>query len=109
MIFIVDIDHTICNTPAIDGKQRYDLSTPYPERIQKVNELYEAGHTVIYWTARGSGSGINQFQITHKQLVEWGAKFHEVRLGKPSYDVWVDDKAFSDKDFFGPLQPQPKD
>lgn len=101
MIYIVDIDQTICNTPVIDGKHRYDLSEPYPERIQKINELYDEGHTIIYWTARGSGSGINQFKITFGSLMAWGAKFDELRLGKPSYDVWVDDKAFSDKDFFG--------
>ena len=104
MIYIVDIDQTICSTPVINGKNRYDLSKPYPDRIEKINELYEAGHTIIYWTARGSGSGINQFQITHGSLWAWGAKFHELRLGKPSYDVWIDDKAFSDKDFFGTVQ-----
>jgi hypothetical protein len=103
MIYIVDIDHTICNTPEIDGKQRYDLSTPYPERIERINKLYDEGHTIIYWTARGSGSGINQFKITHGSLLEWGAKFHEVRLGKPSYDVWIDDKAINDKQYFGEL------
>ena len=101
MIYIVDIDETICYTPTIDGKRRYELSKPYPERIEKINQLYDEGHTIIYWTARGSGSGINQFQITFGSLKAWGVKFHEVRLGKPSYDVWVDDKAFSDKDFFG--------
>lgn len=103
MIYIVDIDETICYTPTIDGKRRYDLSTPYPERIEKINQLYEEGHTIVYWTARGSGSGINQFQITFGSLMAWGAKFHEVRLGKPSYDVWIDDKAFNDKTFFGDL------
>lgn len=103
MIYIVDIDKTICNTPFVENKNRYDLSTPYHERIKKVNDLYDDGHTIIYWTARGSGSGINQFQITHKQLIDWGVKFHELRLGKPSYDVWIDDKAFSDKDFFGAI------
>jgi len=109
MIYIVDIDQTICDTPNIGGKQRYDLSKPYPERIEKINELYEAGHTIIYWTARGSGSGINQFKITFGSLTAWGAKFHELRLGKPSYDIWIDDKAFSDKDFFGTVLASDED
>lgn len=103
MIFIVDIDQTICHTPSVDGKHRYDLSMPYPQRIEKINELYNQGHTIIYWTARGSSSGINQFQLTWEQLQNWGALFHEVRLGKPTYDVWIDDKAISDKDFFADL------
>ena len=104
MIYIVDIDQTICSTPVINGKNRYDLSKPYPDRIEKINKLYEEDHTIIYWTARGSGSGINQFKITHGSLMAWGAKFHELRLGMPSYDVWIDYKAFSDKDFFGTVQ-----
>lgn len=103
MIYIVDIDQTICKTPEIDGKNRYDLSTPHADRIKKINQLYDDGHTIIYWTARGSGSGINQFQITYNQLTTWGAKFHELRLGKPSYDIWIDDKAFNDKQYFGDL------
>lgn len=100
MIYIVDIDQTICTTVAKDGKQDYENSTPIPCRISKINTLYDAGHTIIYWTARGSGSGIDWTELTNKQLRQWGCKFHEVRLGKPSYDVWIDDKAINDKDFF---------
>lgn len=100
MIYIVDIDQTICVTPIIDGKHCYDLSVPFKHRIEWINKLYDQGHTIIYWTARGSGSGLDWTELTHKQLNDWGCKFHETRLGKPSYDVWVDDKAFSDKQFF---------
>ena len=100
MIYMVDIDQTICVTPREGGKQRYDLSTPTKHRIEEINKLYDQGHTVIYWTARGSGSGIDWTELTNKQLNEWGCKFHEVRLRQPSYDVWIDDKAFSDTEFF---------
>jgi hypothetical protein len=100
MIYIVDIDQTICMTPCVNGKHRYDLSDPFPQRIDKINKLYDQGHTIIYWTARGSGSGIDWTELTTKQLNDWGCKFHEVRLGKPSYDVWIDDKALNDSEFF---------
>lgn len=100
MIYIVDIDHTICDTPLIDGAHCYTQCTPYPERIKMVNELYDSGHTIIYWTARGSSSGINWTDLTTQQLKDWGCKFHEVRLKKPSYDIWIDDKAINDADFF---------
>ncbi len=100
MIYIVDIDQTICMTPFVNGKHRYDLSDPFPQRIDKINKLYDQGHTIIYWTARGSGSGIDWTELTTKQLNDWGCKFHEVRLGKPSYDIWIDDKALSDFEFF---------
>lgn len=100
MIYIVDIDETICDTPMKDGARDYENSTPILCRIAKINKLYDQGHTVKYWTARGSSSGIDWTELTTKQLKQWGCKFHEVRLGKPSYDVWIDDKAVSDKDFF---------
>jgi hypothetical protein len=100
MIYIVDIDETICSTPLKDGIRDYENSTPILDRIAKINKLYDEGHTIKYWTARGSGSGIDWTELTNKQLIEWGCKFHEARLGKPSYDVWVDDKAVNDKDFF---------
>ena len=100
MIYIVDIDDTICNTPIIDGQARYDLSFPIPGRINKINNLFRQGHTIIYWTARGSSSGINQYQITRQSLEDWGALYTELRLGKPTYDIWIDDKAINDKSFF---------
>jgi hypothetical protein len=97
---MIDIDQTICLTPYMDGMHRYELSIPFSQRIDKINKLYDQGHTIIYWTARGSGSGIDWTELTNKQLNDWGCKFHEVRLGKPSYDVWIDDKALSDREFF---------
>lgn len=100
MIYMVDIDQTICLTPFLFEKHHYTLSVPIKHRIEEINKLYDQGHTIIYWTARGSGSGIDWTELTTQQLYDWGCKFHEVRLGKPTYDVWVDDKAFNDKAFF---------
>lgn len=100
MIYIVDIDNTICLTRKVDGKWDYPNSTPLEYRIDRVNELYDDGHTIIYWTARGTGSGIDWSELTKQQLDSWGCKYHEVRLGKPSYDIWIDDKAFNDEHFF---------
>ena len=100
MIYMVDIDQTICMTPYTDGQHRYGLATPLKHRIEEINKLYDQGHTIKYWTARGSGSGIDWTELTTQQLNDWDCKFHEVRVGKPSYDIWIDDKAISDKDFF---------
>ena len=97
---MVDIDQTICLTPSVDGKHRYDLSVPFKHRIEEINKLSDQGHTIKYWTARGSESGIDWTELTTQQLNDWDCKFHEVRVGKPSYDIWIDDKAISDKDFF---------
>ena len=104
-IIFVDIDETICH---YNQKQKYaaigsiDYSTAIPNknRIDKINKLYEDGKTIVYWTSRGSRTGINWFELTYNQLKEWGCKFNELRLGKPHYDLFIDDKNINSEDFF---------
>jgi hypothetical protein len=86
--YIVDIDETIC-----ESHGDYPNARPYPDRIQKINDLYDQGHTIIYWTARGANSGKDWGDLTKGQLDEWGCKRHELWMNKPAYDIWVDDKA----------------
>jgi len=40
------------------------------------------------------------YDITLQQLNDWGCKFHQLMLGKPSADYYIDDKAVTDKEFF---------
>lgn len=89
-VIYVDIDETICITP--DNPRIYEESLPIRENINKINDLYDKGNRIVYWTARGSRSGINWYDLTKKQLVEWGAKHHDLRLDKPYYDMFIDDK-----------------
>ena len=91
----VDIDGTICNTPNIDGKWEYRKSTPIQQNIDKINNLYDKGSEIIYWTARGSNSGIDWYGFTIGQLNNWGCKFHKLICGKQkgSFDLVIDDKA----------------
>ena len=104
MTYVFDIDGTICNTK--DGD--YENSEPYPDRIEIVNKLYDAGHRIIFQTARGMGRSNNSFAYAHEafydltrsQLIEWGVKFHELFLGKPAGDIYIDDKAMSDNSYF---------
>lgn len=103
MIYIVDIDDTIATTPNVDGVNRYDLSLPLQHRIAHINSLYDEGHTIIYWTARGASTGIDWSEFTQNQLKEWGCKFHECRMNKPAYDIWIDDKAHNDQGYFNEI------
>ena len=97
MIIYVDIDETICVTPA---DRDYTQSTPIKKNIEKINDLYDAGHTIVYWTARGSGSGKDHTELTKHQMEKWKAKFHELKLGKPVYDLFICDKAVDSRDYF---------
>jgi len=96
-IIIVDIDETICE---YEDTRDYALAQPIYENIDAINKIYDDGATIIYWTARGSQSGIDHTELTKKQLKEWGAKHHEVRLGKPHYDLFICDKAINSESFF---------
>ena len=87
----VDIDETICKTPPT-GK--YAESVPIYENIKKVNDLYDQGHEIVYWTARGCKSGKDYSPLTLRQLREWNCKFTRLSLTpKPNYDILIDDKA----------------
>ena len=96
MKYIVDIDGTIC----FDTCGEYPLAKPIEERIGFFNDLFDKGDEIIYWTARGGNSGKDWSELTKNQLEEWGVKYTELRMNKPSYDYWIDDKAFNCDWFF---------
>lgn len=100
MIIYVDIDDTICYYPNNLDKTNYNNAVPLEKRINKINQLYDQGHVIIYWTARGTMTGINWFNITLEQLNNWGCKFNELRMNKPNYDLFIDDKNINDKEYF---------
>jgi hypothetical protein len=87
----VDIDETICLT---SKNRMYEESKPIVSNIEKINKLYDEGNTIVYWTSRGSRKQIDWYDLTYNQLNEWGAKFHELRVDKPYYDFFIDDKTF---------------
>ena len=33
--------------------------------------------------------------FTYKQLKSWDLKFHELKMGKPEFDIIIDDKAYN--------------
>ena len=75
--YVFDLDNTLCKT---EGSNYFD-SVPYVDRILKVNELHDQGHTIIVETARGCVSGKKWFTQTMEQLKRWGLKFDTLRPG----------------------------
>ena len=99
-----DIDGVVCKT----SSQDYSKSEPYPEAINKINSLYEAGHKIILFTARYMGRTNNNtekayemgYELTKNQLLNWGLKFDKLIMGKPDFDILIDDKAYNYDDTF---------
>lgn len=96
MNIFIDLDNTLCSTNNSD----YENSKPIIERINKVNKLKEEGNYITIWTARGSKSGLDHTELTKKQLNEWNINFDKLILGKPSYDLYIDDKSINADDYW---------
>ena len=97
MIIYVDIDETICETAS---DRNYVNAKPLKKRIAKINKLYDEGNTIIYWTARGTGTGINWQDTTEKQFKNWNVKYHDLKFGKPVYDLFIDDRNINSETYF---------
>lgn len=101
-IIYVDIDDTICYYDGIykTDNRDYSLAKPYIDRIKKINKLYDEGNIIVYWTARGTVTQKKWFLVTYEQLIKWECKFHELKMGKPAYDLFIDDKNINSETFF---------
>jgi hypothetical protein len=88
-IIYVDIDGTICTIA-----KPYSEAKPIPTHIEKINKLYDEGHTIIYYTARGASSGIEYTKLTEQQLKDWNCKYNRLIMNhKPDYDLFICDKS----------------
>lgn len=102
--YVFDLDGTLCS----DSMGNYRLAQPFIERINYVNRLYDEGHVIILHTARGMGRTQNNIEeatlrwkkFTENQVSDWGLKYHQIFFGKPSGDLYIDDKAINEKEFF---------
>ncbi len=94
--FVVDIDGVIAQ---LSPNNDYNLAQPNQPVIDAVNRLYEQGHKIVLFTARGYVTGIDWTEVTRGQMEKWGLKHHELRLGKPNASFYIDDKNLSVYDF----------
>ena len=105
MKYAFDLDGTLCLQEK-DGD--YTSSYPWMARVKKVNWLYDQGHTIYIYTARGMGSTDNSppramekyYALTLEQLTKWGIRHHGLFFGKPSVDRFIDDRATVAHEFF---------
>ena len=87
--FCFDIDGVIAT---IVEDLDYNIAGPIESNILLINHLYEMGHKIILFTARGSKSGIDWTELTEMQLKTWKVQYHELYFGKPAADYYIDDK-----------------
>jgi len=105
MIYAIDLDSTLCSSTK---SKTYEDCQPIINRIQYINELHEQGNYIKIYTARGmtrhNGDVAKAYDdlyiLTKTQLKKWNIRYDILIMGKPSYDVIIDDKAINDNDFF---------
>jgi len=98
MIIYVDIDDTICHYSSDEPSgvsRNYGNAIPDLDKIKVINDLFDRGHQIHYWTARGTMSGKDWLELTKTQLDQWGCRYTTANVGKPAYDLIIDDKAWT--------------
>lgn len=85
-VIAIDMDGVICKEERTFDRP---LATPVPGAIESVNEIHKSGHTVIIWTARGW----EQFRSTEDWLKRHNVSYDVLLMGKPMFDVFIDDRA----------------
>lgn len=86
MQIILDLDGTICTEEKTYSRS---LAKPIEGSIESINALYEAGHTIIIYSARTW----MEYEMTIDWLKRHNVKFHQLIMGKPIGDIWIDDRA----------------
>ncbi len=89
MKIVCDIDGVIANKTKGND---YSIATPIVPNIKLINNLYEQGHEIVLFTARGYKTGIDWLEITKKQMLNWGVCHNQLVFGKPDADFYIDDK-----------------
>lgn len=93
-----DIDNVICQT---SKKNDYTKSLPIKRNINVINRAYDKGYKIILYTARFMGRCEGNIvkvkkkikPLTLNQLKTWNVKYHKIYFGKPSFDIFIDDKS----------------
>jgi uncharacterized HAD superfamily protein len=86
--YLIDIDGTITEDVPNEEPERMATCEPFPDALKTLNEWYDEGHIITFFTSRLE----EHREITETWLNKHGFKFHGMVMGKPrggNYH-WVD-------------------
>ena len=86
---VIDVDGVVATL--VKGLD-YSKSKPIKKNINFINNLKKSGIKIIFFTARGTETGIDWEKTTRKQFKEWGVLYDQLIFGKPAADLYIDDK-----------------
>lgn len=86
--YLIDIDGTITEDVPNEEPERMLTVAPYPNAVTLINEWYDQGHIITFFTSRTE----DHRRITEVWLNSHGFKYHGLLMGKPrggNYH-WID-------------------
>jgi len=104
-LFCFDLDGVICKNINYKNSNliNYNKSKPIRSAVRAINKLYDDGHRIVIYTARGMtryNGNISLVKkklgnITTNSLKSWKLKYHKLVFGKIHYDFIIDDKSIN--------------
>lgn len=86
--YLIDIDGTICDDIPNEEPERMATAEMYPDALETINDWYEQGHIITFFTSRLE----EHRSVTEEWLYKHGFKYHGMLMGKPrggNYH-WID-------------------
>lgn len=80
----------------VEGTEGGRCKIPHKDRIEKLNKLLDSGDEIHIWIE----DNIAFLHEVVASLKSWGCRFMYVKLGKPEYDMIIDDKSTKAESFF---------
>lgn len=92
--FLIDIDGTICDDIKNEDSHLYIIAKPIEGSIEQINQWYDEGHTITFFTAREEKDrGVTVFWLDNHKV-----KYHGLIMNKPrcinedDEYVWIDNR-----------------
>lgn len=97
--YLIDIDGTITDDVPNEEPERMKYVIPYPEARDILNQWYEEGHIITFFTSRTE----DVRKITEEWLDKHGFKYHGLLMNKPrggNYH-WIDNHIVKATQYIG--------
>ncbi len=88
----IDLDGVLCSEEKTFERS---LATLEVGALEFTRGAREQGHTIVIWTARGW----EQYRLTIDWLHRNHVEFDQLIMGKPIFDVFIDDRAIAHTDW----------
>lgn len=89
---MVDLDGVVSTEERVFDRP---LAKPIEGAREALQDLKDAGHTIVIYTARGWA----EYNYTKAWLDQHGMVYDAIQMGKPIAHVWIDDRAIPFRDW----------